>query len=559
LVLLIATAALAVQLAFQWDLGIWIIDQGRDVLWAESIAAGQRFPQLGPAASGVQLQGPVYYLWMGALRFLGIAGWWVGIVLAIALLAQAALLFRAAARHGQRRGVLIALGLSFGHVGIATLLLTPTNPSWLPLLGAAVLAVLAGADRAGTARRAALRYFAAGCLWMVAVEFHVSALVAAPALAVATLLPPRRFRASAVAGLAVGAAAAFLTLSGSLAVATAFVKGLFVQQMGVVAGSVGVRLANWIVLPWRLAGWWWRQGALGTVGLVGAVAHWGAVLLGVALAAVAVKRTSGPRRVWLLVLLVWAGGGLVYPVPVRTTAFYYLVGALPALYLAAGGGLARRRWSAWLGVAVLVAANVALFEFGHSLARDREWRVPAFALWWADSTLHLPTLRSVREAVDSLSAKGFSYECAVREARGGRWVAAMMDGGVLASRLLPGGDRPCPPPLLLLGPDAAGHVGALPLWEGAGDGWRPAPVALQEATETARPALRPFAGTIVVPGDGLARRVSVLVSDKPPDLSCGVTWEPLGLGRYQVELTGASPCRIVGNGGAAWVDIAPLR
>jgi len=270
LVLLVATAALAVQLAFQWDLGIWIIDQGRDVLWAESIAAGQRFPQLGPAASGVQLQGPVYYLWIGALRFLGIAGWWVGIVLANALLAQAALLFRATVRHGQRRGVLIALGLSFGHVGIATLLLTPTNPSWLPLLGAAVLAVLAGADRAGTARRAALRYFAAGCLWMVAVEFHVSALVAAPALAVATLLPPRRFRASAVAGLAVGAAAAFLTLSGSLAVATAFVKGLFVQQMGVVAGSVGVRLANWIVLPWRLAGWWWRQGALGTVGLVGA-------------------------------------------------------------------------------------------------------------------------------------------------------------------------------------------------------------------------------------------------------------------------------------------------
>jgi hypothetical protein len=555
-VLLLACVALAVQLVLGWDLGLWITDQGRDVVWAESVAGGRQMPRLGPAASGVQLQGPAYYLWVGLLQLLGVPAWRVGMVLAAAILAHAALVGAASARQGSRLSAALAVGLGLGHVGLASLLLTSTNPSWVPLVAAVALATVAGAGDARSGVRAALRFAAAGALWSVAVQLHLSAVVAAPALAVATLLAPRRFRAAAGAGLVGGAGAALLALSGSVSTAAGLVTGLLAHQAHAPAAPALERLAAWLVLPWRMADWWWRHGALGAAGYAGAVLHWAAVLLGVVLLPGAVREAERDRRVWLLVLLAWAAGGLLYPLAARTTAFYYLVGALPALHLAAGCGLARRRWSAWLGALALLGAAVALLDFNRSLAREREWRLPAFALWWADSPLHLPTLRAAREAVDVLGARGVSFDCAVRDARGGAWLAAMMDGGVLASRLLPPGGPPCPGPLLL----SAGVAGRLQV-QRLGDreiaGWPPAAEALREPTEMARPRLRPFGGVIAVPADGRARTISVLAIDRPPSLACGAPWEPLGLGRFQVRLAGDAPCTVVGTGEPVWVDVAP--
>ncbi len=336
IILIAATIALVIQLALQWDLGLWIIDQGKEMLWAESIAAGRRFPTLGPAASGLQIQGPAYYYWAGALWKAGIPGWWEGLALYGAVLAQAALLARAHRRLGEPRGLVLGLGLAFGHVGLSTLFLTPTAPSWVPLLSSLVLAVISGAERLRTTRAAIARFSVVGFLWVLTVQFHVTALVAAPAIAVATLLAPRRLRLAAVAGEATGCVVGMLLLSGGVQPTLAFVEGLLAQQTGAATAPLAVRLGDWLVMPWKLAAWWRSNGVLGALGIPGAIAHWVAVLLGLGLAAVAVRRIAGARRMWLVVLLTWAAGGLLYPVPVRTTAFYYLVGALPALTLRPG-------------------------------------------------------------------------------------------------------------------------------------------------------------------------------------------------------------------------------
>jgi hypothetical protein len=211
----------------------------------------------------------------------------------------------------------------------------------------------------------------------------------------------------------------------------------------------------------------------------------------------------------------------------------------------------------WLSVVVLLLANVTVAELNGGQRRAGEFVAPPGSLWWTDGPTVFPTLAASRAVVDALRDAGVSYPCAVAGARGHAWVGAMLDGGYLASRTLAAGQEgPCRSVRVwLVGAGGRARLAEVAASEPAG--WPPVAVP----PSTARPftpVLTPFSGEIALPADGRTRRVTVYAGAPLPTDCPGLSFRALGFQRWQAATDGRTPCRILGRGEPAWIDVEPL-
>ncbi len=551
-IVLALTGLLLVQYLIGANLGLWISDQGRDALWARAIAEGRATPARGPAAGGVEVQGPVYHHLMAVLWRLDLPGWRLAPVLAAVFLLSVVLSALTLARHAGAEAGLAAAGLCLAQALLAPLFRTATNPFWTLPLGALALWLLAGVPTARTRAQALLRLGFASLAWMIAVQCHLVALMWAPALGAAACLQQRGRRLVGLATVGSVSVAALVVLMGGGGEAVGFVRDLLAARPAP-ATPVLARVASWWLMPARMAQGLEGAGLVSPVGAIGVALHWVTVVAGAVACGVRLRRLdSGPQR-FAIVLLLWAAGGLLLPLPLSTVSFYYLAAGLPALWMAAGWGLTALRGGTLLIIGVLALANLSLFELDRSARRGGEVVVTAGSLWWTGEDLHLPTVAAVAATSEALAAQRVSYPCAVASAHGRAWVAAMLDGGVLAShRLLGSTGAPCRE-LRVVGSGSSTRVEPL---ESVPGGWAPAADVPFVPRTSVGPSLRPFLGEVVLPADGRPRRLT-LVGAVPAGWDCGPL-RPLGLGRWERVHDGLTTCRIVGRGEPVWIDVEPL-
>jgi hypothetical protein len=555
LALLLGVALLQQWLA--WDLSPWIYDQSRDALWAERIASGEAFPAHGPVAGAgdAVYLGPAYY-YLGALFYLAGVPPWLWPRLLVTATTVAALYVAWRLPLGSRRAALIGVGLWQSDATLAPIARMATNPAWVPLIAVVLLAVLAGLPQRG-GRAALWRVAAAIGLWAVALQLHLAALFWAPALLAALALVPRGSRLAAVITATLTSVLGIAALLGGWRETLQFLLGLAQKRADLVQDAAHwySRSLSWLVLHWQMAQWWRRNGVLSDLAAAGVAAHWLAVLVGVAAGVSHLARSRGPQRRWAMVLLVWTLSGLVLlPLVSPALAFYYLLAVLPAPYLWAGVGLASRQWATAAAVVAIGLSSVGVAQMNHDLRDRGEFLAPPGSLWWVKVPEHFPLLAHDLEALRLLRNAGIGYECAVQQVHGRLWVNALVDGGYLASRWLADEHgTACQAQLLWLGADGVVHLDG-----SSGDVQNsppPLPVVPVEPRHPLLLALRPFSGTIELPGDGRARWLTAYATARPETGCPGLQWQHVGFSRYFASLDGRAPCRLEGQGQAVWIDI----
>jgi hypothetical protein len=546
--------ALVVQYAAAAYLAPWINDQGRDGLWSEHIVTGDMRASHGPDASGLVSLGPAYYDLLAFLLRLGVPNWHVGALLVALGCAASAAVVVALGVPRSRWVALAGVGLWFSHAALLPAQRMATNPAWLPLLATLELLVLRWCAAARDDRAQVALFAAAAAMLAVGLQFHLSAVLWAPALLAGLGLVRRRARWVA---LAAGATVGFVSLVALVGGPERLLELLRPSRVGTIAGlgvaSLPVRLVHWLALPVVMANWWRAQGALSIVGFAGASLHWLALLGGVAALTVVVIRRRDAQRGWNLVLLAWAASGLVLlPVLTGAEAFYYLMGALPALYLAAATGLRALPFARIVVLVVLALANVTVVESDAAMRRTGELVTPPGAFWWTTEAVHFPVLAADLDTLSALRRYGVGFGCAVTAVHGRRWMGAMVDGGYLASRLLPAAAAPCRE--LTVSASRSGRVEVVAAGA-ATVGWPPAVHVPSDPRIPSTPALRPFTEVFAIPADGRRRTVSAFAQRRPAFGCPPSAWQPLGFSRFELALDGRTPCVLRGAGEPAWVDI----
>lgn len=555
--ILAATLALLLQQVLVPDLAPWITDQGRDGWYAARVAAGQ-YPRQGPDAAALLALGPAHYIALGWLWKLGIPNWRVGYVLCGGVALAAVLLVLAHRRFGEFRGAVLGVGLWQAHASLGPVERMPTNPAWMFILAPCALLLISRFPLITTRRSAAALAAGVATLLMLALQAHPTAVLWIPALIVSLWLFAPRLRMSALLTGIISGMTSLLLLMRGWRPALRFLVGLASTRPSSAQMTWwGARLAAWLTLPWRMVSWWFRQGEMGFAALAGGLVQWGLVLLGLGLLLARVVRTRGDQRVFLLVLGMWGAAGMFLALPLKTLAFYYLVGALPVLYLAAGCGLAISRLTALVGAAGLILANVTVFQLNAGMRKTGELVVPPGAFWWTDNPEHFPTLRASLDAVDLVRKQGMGVPCAMGHVHGRLWMGAFVDGGFLASRLLPATSaEPCRDVRVWLGADGQAHLTVL---SDVAPGWPPEQRLDEDRGPGHQLRILPFSGSIDIPADGRVRRINVRSSEAPSFLCATASWTPLGFSRWEATLDGHAECRLAGHGEPAWIDVEPLE
>jgi hypothetical protein len=174
--------------AASYPYAMLVVDSGRDLAWGQAIAAGEAWPLYGPSLNNLWRLGPLWF-YLLALPF-ALGATLGGVALAIGLLAAAKIpLAYALGRRWQDPAFGLACAAAIALPGWSTfgqLVLLHTS-----VVETAVLATLLLALRAWQAPRPAPA-LAAALLLGVALHAHPTALVAAPAVALALLRVARR-------------------------------------------------------------------------------------------------------------------------------------------------------------------------------------------------------------------------------------------------------------------------------------------------------------------------------------------------------------------------------